>query len=221
MASDPGGNMVFALDVPNPPEYQSVAMTQTSQDHPADKLDRTVGVCQLVQNPADSGMQAGETSAENDIGPVGDLLNYFRSSESKSIQFGGEVKILQAPKYGQLQPLEKGSYTYIPNAGYFGTDKATFLVNISGMKVKMVYTIHVEDAVDDSNRSELCPRSYRRIADGPPAVGGIPTMAYLAPTYSIANLTVSLNIGAKMVRRLERLRGTQSPSCKQSESEQS
>ncbi len=82
---------------------------------------------------------------------AGDVLGNF---EGKNVQHTGTITILQQPKHGILRLVTEadgnrfgegrfdpasGLYAYLPKKGYVGKDSATALVEIAGVKVKVVY----------------------------------------------------------------------------------
>jgi len=74
------------------------------------------------------------------------------------------VDVLQRPRHGRLSgDLSPGKdISYFPDSGYVGDDKTTFMVNIEGYKVQVVYTIKVRDLKDFNTHpgvgSSYCPR---------------------------------------------------------------
>ncbi len=129
------------VDMPAvPPQYAQVMIVQASQaQRSADKLDRTIGVCSLVENP-------------------------IRMEE---IPDPGLVTVLRNPRHGTLKPLgsdpKDRSYVYLPKPDYFGPDRATFLVEIGGKKIRMEYFFRVVAGVADSfyENKEFCPNGER------------------------------------------------------------
>jgi hypothetical protein len=56
-----------------------------------------------------------------------------------------EVKIIQQPRHGTIKKIDEFRYKYIPQSGYIGDDRAVLLVNIRGIKVRVMYFIKVLD----------------------------------------------------------------------------
>lgn len=52
------------------------------------------------------------------------------------------MTLVKGPKHGRLELGEIGG-AYLPNSGYIGRDSATFLVEIGGYRVKVVYALNV------------------------------------------------------------------------------
>ncbi|MEO7623423.1 MAG: hypothetical protein ABIS30_10200, partial [Gallionella sp.] len=142
---------MFIPDMPNvPPQYVPVMIAQANQAQANDTTTtRTIGVCDPSPN--------NNYSLENVIEPVGEAGFYLRSYEHQQVRDIGTVTVLQQPKHGVLRlvteadrgtlfdssagPLKSDSalYAYLPEQGYLGNDKAVMLVDIAGVKVKVVY----------------------------------------------------------------------------------
>src|SRR6266581_8839283 len=152
------------VDMPAvPPQYAQVMIVQASQaQRSADKLDRTIGVCSLVENPIR--MEGNQYSAVNSFGPIGSAQIYFRSVEHREIPGPGLVTMVHSPQHGTLKPLgsdpKDRSYVYLPKPGYFGPDRATFLVEMDGKKIRTEYFFRVVAGVADSfyENKEFCPK---------------------------------------------------------------
>src|SRR6266704_173998 len=113
------------VDMPDvSPQYAQVMIVQVSQaQRSGAKPDRTIGICSLVENPM-------RYSAINGVGPMGAARIYFRSIEGREVVGPEVVTVLSDPRYGTLEPRADapGGYLYLPKPGYFGPDRATFLV---------------------------------------------------------------------------------------------
>ncbi len=148
---------MFVMDMPDvPPQYAQVMIVQASQaQQSAGKTDRTIGVCSLVENPM-------RYSAINGVGPIGAAQIYFRSVEGREVVGPGVVTVLSDPRYGTLEPRADapGGYLYLPKPGYFGPDRATFLVEMGGKKIRTEYFFKVLDGVADGDYQdkEFCPK---------------------------------------------------------------
>jgi len=133
-----------------PPQNVSVMIAQANQAQAQDvKTTRTVGVCKLIPNG-----EFATPPTENRLGPtisVGDYLHLYErqlyEQHKTAIYTTATVTILQQPKHGILQEFDKatGGYIYLPEKGYFGKDSITALVDIGGIKVKVVYFFQVLD----------------------------------------------------------------------------
>jgi Bacterial Ig domain len=157
---------MLVFDLPAiPPPYAAIVLAENIPAPPPAKVeyDRTVGVCQLVRNPAFLPGNPGRILATNDIGPGGAVVNYFRSLEHRTVTYSPTVALLEKPKHGQLRANSDGGYAYLPDTGYFGIDNATFQVSIGGMTERVLYTVHVVSEVTDADESQLCPKYVWRI----------------------------------------------------------
>lgn len=152
---------MFALDLPDvPPQFSQVMIAQTNQVQAgAAKPERALGVCRPVANGAGS-----TPTLENTVNPVLAAKAYFDLYEKRTVEGSGKVTILQGPKHGVLRLVteaDRGSifssssgpitqetklYAYLPESGYIGKDSATVLVEIGGLKVKVVYSFQAVDA---------------------------------------------------------------------------
>ncbi len=138
-----------------PQQTIMVSVAQNQQGQQAFAVKRKIGVCHLINNLPDN-----EPSAENSLGVVGAADDYLTKYEHKKSLYGkrkiegvGLVPVilgtstthaLQQPSHGRLildtyiskYTSEKSEdfYSYIPEDGYFGKDRAVFLVDINGQK---------------------------------------------------------------------------------------
>ena len=158
---------MFVLDVPLdvPPQFAPVLIAQTNQAQRGDaNADRIVGVCQLIDNPANPPLSAG-----NVISPILSAKHYFRQLEGRSISESAQVSVLESPVHGELKDLGAGLYRYMPSSpAYVGQDRATLLVEVEGMKVKMIYFFNIMSGVpgdtegyDPYHDKKLCPNGHR------------------------------------------------------------
>src|SRR6266581_6344851 len=141
--------IMFAIDMPDvPPQYPPVVIAQASLAKQANTTaDRTIGVCHLIENRPESRL-----SAKNSLGPVEWVWSYFKREE-KQVFNRAELKaakasLLQAPAHGTLEIGSTGGAAYFPTGpDYFGPDRATVLVEIGGLKVKVLYFFKVMQSV--------------------------------------------------------------------------
>jgi len=152
---------MFVMDMPDlPPQYAQVMIVQAgaAKQGTAAKVDRTIGVCSLVQNPM-------REAAFNEIGPMGAARIYFRSVEGREVVGPGMVTVLSNPQHGTLKPNPDapGGYLYLPKPGYFGPDRASFLVEMGGKKIRTEYFFNVLDGVADGDYQDkkFCPNGKR------------------------------------------------------------
>jgi hypothetical protein len=65
--------------------------------------------------------------------------------------------VLQQPKHGRLDDV---TGFYYPDSGYSGKDSVTYLVEIGGHRVKVMYFIQMNPGVGDESYRKLCPTPY-------------------------------------------------------------
>src|SRR5258706_6505462 len=139
------------VDMPDvAPQYAQVMIVQASQAQGgAAKTDRTIGVCSLVENPIRK--QGNSYSAVNSVTPLVAAQVYFQNIEHREILGSGVVTVFRNPDRGTLEPVvsEPGIYWYLPKPGFFGPDRASFLVEVSGRKIRTDYFFRVLDGVAD------------------------------------------------------------------------
>ncbi len=157
---------MFIADVPNiPPQDVPVMIAQASQAQAGDvKTMRTIGVCHPAPNE--------DYSLENVVSPIVEAGSYLGNFEGKNVQHIGTITILQQPKHGILRLVTEadgnrfgegrfdpasGLYAYLPKKGYVGKDSATALVEIAGVKVKVVYFFQAwAGGLGNTGLEELC-----------------------------------------------------------------
>jgi hypothetical protein len=176
---------MFAPDMPAlPPAETPILVAAASQSARAADADRTVGACQLV---AVSERKGPKPSALNVVASV----KYYLSEVLKQEPTGSwKTTILDSPQHGRLQASDNddGRYFYTPDQGYWGTDEVTVLVELGDVRVKVIYFIHVQEALDESMP---CP------GDNPAEMWEIPvgdTTALPFTGYALATVNLSLAI---------------------------
>jgi len=145
---------MLVMDIPDlPPQYAQVVVAQASQRQKGDaKTDRTIGICHLAENPPippDTNDNVkyppiSRDTAVNIISPVGSASDYFGRVERRKVGIEGKATILQAPEHGTLKDEGPGEYRYIPKPNYLGHDRATLLVEIGALRVRVVYFFRVQ-----------------------------------------------------------------------------
>ena len=196
---------MFIPDMPNvPPQNVPVMIAQANQAQASDvKTIRTIGVC----HPASSNVY----SLENVIGPIYQARDYFRLYEQKTVTGAATITVLQQPKHGILRlvteddrgalfssssgPLkpDAGLYAYLPEKGYLGKDKAVLLVEIGGVKVKVVYFFQAIGGSKGNDGIEvLCGKNgyHWKISSTTDANGNntLTSVEYQSPITSIASV---------------------------------
>lgn len=150
------------LDLPPDvqPQHTPIVIAQTQRTDT--KIDRVLGVCHAIGNPALTPSPGGY-SAVNSLGsPAEWVRRYYKLYEQRTIGDPALVIVSQNPEHGALkeavQPGEpRGNYWYFPEQDYLGQDQATFLVKVGGLTVKVVYLFKVEPVVDYKTEEKVCP----------------------------------------------------------------
>jgi hypothetical protein len=144
--------MMFPVDIPDlPPQHAQVMIAQ------AGAADRTLGVCQVLENPARPAIPGDTVSAMNSMDPVIWVGNYFGEQERRQLTGPAQVSVVRRPAHGTVTRDNQGNYLYIPAAGYLGKDSATLLVEMGGAKILIVYSFMVAKVLDDREADRLCP----------------------------------------------------------------
>ncbi|SRR6266705_2322711 len=153
------------VDMPDaPPQYAQVMIVQAgAAKQGAAKIDRTIGVCHLIENPP---IPPG--TAVNAMSPVRAVNIYFDRVEHKAVGLAGKASILEGPRHGELRVTPSGNYRYFPVPDYYGPDRANLLVEIGGLTVKVMYFFKVMQSVpggtegyDPYEDKKLCPEGSR------------------------------------------------------------
>lgn len=149
---------MFVMDMPHvPQQYTPVVVAQATQRQTSDKSDRTIGVCQLIENQPES-----LRSAINGLSPLQSVSIFFGNVENRQVGIEGRVSLLQGPAHGTLEELggvDRGGYLYVPMGNFVGQDRATFLVKTGGFNVKVMYFFNVLEGVADDmyENRQFCP----------------------------------------------------------------
>ncbi len=146
-----------------PTQYAPVVIAQASQVQKGDvKVDRTIGVCQPVENQPDA-----HQYAYNSVSPIETVWIYFTKHEQIAVAMHtGKASLLQRPEYGVLKGGDGGHFAYASTKpGYIGPDRATVLVEMGGYKVKVMYFFNVLQGVPGGNEgsdpqgiNKYCPQ---------------------------------------------------------------
>jgi hypothetical protein len=169
--SEEGEFVMFVMDMPPdvPPQYAPVVIAQASQTG-STKVngERTIGVCHLIENRVESRL-----SAKNSLSPVVAAWGYLTYTEHRLIdqdaRRAATVKLLQPPEHGELEIDSRGRAGYFPNTpDYFGTDRATVLVEMGEYKIKLLYFFKLMRSVPSANEGydpyedpKYCPQGMR------------------------------------------------------------
>ncbi len=153
---------MFVMDMPDiPPQHAQVVVAQASQTKKGgSKTGHAVGVCHLIQNPP----MPPET-AVNAISPLASASDYLQTREPKALDWkSSKVSISQGPANGKLEDEGTGNYRYTPTPDYYGQDRATLLIEVSGLTVRVVYFFNVmrivggTDGYDPYEDKKNCPK---------------------------------------------------------------
>jgi hypothetical protein len=196
-------------DLPNaPPQNVPVMIAQANQAQAGDvTTTRTLGICYPVSN---------KDPVANVIIPVGEAGYYLQQYEHRKFDFNhqsGTVSILQQPKHGVLrliteadrgaifsgsEPLDSTnpSYVYISEQGFLGKDSAALLVDVGGIKIKVVYFFHAVDGLPGNESDEIyCGKtgSHWKISSTVDANGDstITSVEYQSPVTNAADTTLT------------------------------
>ena len=163
---------MFAMDLPPdvPAQTAPVVIAMASQPKKdATKIDHTIGICHLIENPA------GSPSAVNSLSPVTAVKIYLWNLEHRAIDKAdlkdAKVSLLQSPKHGVLEFFEgTQSAGYLPSSiDYRGPDQATVLVEIGDRKVKVRYFFNVMQSTPPVRKDTILMRTRscaRRVKAG-------------------------------------------------------
>lgn len=143
----------------------SVAATETnSSQTPAQnptKTDRTIGECHLV-NSINPLRTFRPESPIYSVNPIETVNAYFVIIEKRDVGLEGRTTLLHGPEHGAVKEEWNQNYRYIPNPDYLGSDQASFLVEIGGLKIKAVYHFKVIDGGaiggTEDNDKVNCPK---------------------------------------------------------------
>ena len=130
-------------------QYAPVIIAQATQAQDTSGTDRTIGVCHLVNSLGVTGRDT-PLSPVYVISPAATVSDYINMFEKWKVGLDGKATLLNGPEHGVLKEDGEVSpwgqdYRYTPVANYIGADRATFLVEIGGLKVKVVYHLKVID----------------------------------------------------------------------------
>ncbi|MEQ1533296.1 MAG: matrixin family metalloprotease, partial [Sideroxydans sp.] len=100
-------------------------------------------------------------SAPNDFSPIGQyFLEKIGKPYTGTIEEAGQykVKLFEMPKHGQAQLVDEPSqhWTYMPDKGYQGADRAIYLVESQGKQYKVVINFWVVEVLDEDRPSQYC-----------------------------------------------------------------
>lgn len=164
---------MFVMDIlPDvPTQTAPVVIAMAAHDKKSTtKTDHTIGICHLIENPP------GSPSAVNSMSTVLAVWGYLERQaqlppEQLTVEMykAAKLSLLQGPKHGTLEMGTSGAL-YHPTSGYFGSDRATVLVEIGDRKVKVLYFFNVMSYVppgmegyNPHKDKKLCPQGKGRV----------------------------------------------------------
>ena len=185
------------MDVPPdvPVQYAPVIVAQASQSQDPAKIDRTIGVCHLVNSLGVAGRDV-PLSPVYVISPAETVSDYINIFEKRYVGLEGNITLLQGAEHGELKKEDGKYYRYTPVANYIGSDHATFLIEIGGLKVKAVYYFKVIDGgaigATEGQDKKNCPKGmFWKISTPSDANGNliVSSVEYQSPTTSATGTT--------------------------------
>ncbi|OFZ66614.1 MAG: hypothetical protein A2V79_06080 [Betaproteobacteria bacterium RBG_16_56_24] len=196
---------MFIPDMPNvPPQDVPVMIAQANQVQSGDlTTTRTIGVCFPAPNDNYSG--------ENGLSPINSAAFYLRRYEHQKVADTdpATITILQQPSHGTLRLVTEADgnrfgegrfvaadqrYVYLPEKGYLGKDSATVLVEIGGVKVKVVFFFQaISGGLGSYGIQEYCGKTgYRWKISSTIDVNGTSTLSsveYQSTTIDVGTTT--------------------------------
>jgi hypothetical protein len=122
-----------------------ITLAQVAVKSSSSQVVKAIGICQIIDNTP--GWPAGELRVPNTIEADQSARGYFyRTARIDLSNAKRTVMLIEGPQYGSLKPVEGmvNGYEYIPSSPTFaGKDSVTFLVEIGGYQVKVMYVLHV------------------------------------------------------------------------------
>ena len=135
---------MFALDMP--PTVPVVIVAAAPSQKPAMQYDGAIGVCRAVW----PGPVTDPRAAPYDLAPgsfASDLVEMKFNKKFKGAYIRkSKVTLLKAPEHGKIVEIERNNQlrpTYNPDPDFVGKDRATFLAEIAGYRVRVEYYIRV------------------------------------------------------------------------------
>lgn len=142
--------------------------TAGSAQQQVEGKERVLGVCHPVPNSIPTEGARGEYVVD----PIYNAEGYLIKYERQNVTGETDVTVVKEPQYGTLQLITAAnansfgsgyfvagskSYAYFPNPGYIRKDRATFLVDIGGKKVYVVYFFQsVDRPLGNTGNVDLC-----------------------------------------------------------------
>jgi hypothetical protein len=180
---------MFVPDLPTvPDQYLPVIVAEARPVAAATSVSKemVLGVCRPVPNVP--GMEiSGEHSLSASAAAVNYLWNFdehFRQMPEEQrraalglLESSAKVTVLQQPKYGTLTDTAKPDFPepypnhffYNPKPGYMGKDQVSFIVEMGGYKIKVIYNLYpVAGATGQEATDKVCGKRgmFYKISSG-------------------------------------------------------
>jgi hypothetical protein len=134
---------------------------------------KKLGRCHLVPMIEDAPPPPREAGAYV-FGLSEDAFIYLDRFEHRVVRgVTATVTVVQKPEHGVLEDDGGGSYSYYPNAGYLGKDKAIFGVEYAGETFQIIYFFRSIEGGTDGMEGKYCPKgaSFWKISLRSTAIG--------------------------------------------------
>ena len=134
---------MFVMDMPAvAAEAAPIVLAQVVTKPDSVRAQKSVGICSIIDNTP--GWPANEVRVANGIDPATSVQSYLFRFEHQEVSLPGKITLRQAPTHGSLEFRNGEFYEYVPSSStYSGNDTASFLVELGGYKVKVMYVFHV------------------------------------------------------------------------------
>jgi hypothetical protein len=120
-----------------------------------------MAVCHLVNSLGIIGRDDPQSTVYV-ISPAETVSDYINRFEKRYVGLEGKITLLQGAEHGELKEEGGKYFRYTPVVGYIGSDRATFLVEIGGLKVKAVYHFKIIDGGaiggTEADDKQNCPK---------------------------------------------------------------
>lgn len=138
---------VFALLIISAVSYtKEISLHEPSKDRKREVYDGAIGTCRNIS----SGPVTHPGWATYNLAPrsfAGDLIKEkFGVVATKDDRKNAKVTLLNAPQHGRVVESEDkvaNKLDYHPNPDFTGKDRATFMVEIAGYKIRVEYYLRV------------------------------------------------------------------------------
>lgn len=160
-----GSNLLAAGPTSSESRSGSTPATPTASQS---KYDAVMSVCSFV-----APFGHPDLSLANGVSGLAGAQTYFHARGVSLLDPSGvlqeplQTTTLDGPRHGQLIQSSEypGSYIYHPERGYLGPDQMTFEVEVKGKKLKVIYSVVVnqlpsDQVYKDPELNKLCPGGF-------------------------------------------------------------